>query len=204
MLRAVRLLLRLMTFAAVLAVIGFVLFANAINTVPPPPPVADGIVALTGGEARIAEAVRLLSQKKGKRLLITGVNPQTKKEELQRLLDDGSELFDCCIDLDHNARDTIGNAEETHEWVEEQGFTSLIVVTSSYHMPRALVELGRELPGVRLHPYPVTPPSSQLDAWWSHPGTLKLLLSEYVKYIPAVLRLWVSDTVASAPAARQG
>lgn len=184
--------MRMIMLAAVLAVIGFVVFVNAISQPLPPPPDADGIVVLTGGEARIAEAVKLLAQKKGKRLLISGVNPQTTREELQRLIDDGSEMFECCVDLGHEARDTIGNAEETRQWLEEQGFDSLIVVTSSYHMPRALAELGRELPGIELHPYAVTPPNSHLDAWWSHPGTLRLLASEYVKYIPAVLRLYAT------------
>ncbi|MEC9369516.1 MAG: YdcF family protein [Pseudomonadota bacterium] len=178
--------------AAALVAIGFVLFVNAVADMPDDVPTADGIVALTGGEARIAEAIKLLSQKKGKRLLITGVNPSTTREELQRLIDDGGELFNCCVDLDHNARDTVGNAEETHEWVEEQGFGSLIVVTSSYHMPRALAELGRESPGVRLFAYPVTPANLHIDSWWAHPGTFRLLASEYVKYLPAVARLWTA------------
>ena len=31
-------------------------------------------------------------------------------------------LFDCCVDLDYRARNTIGNAIETRRWAEMNGF----------------------------------------------------------------------------------
>ena len=43
---------------------------------------------------------------------------------------------------------TRGNAAETAEWARAHQVRSLIVVTSAYHMPRALAELGRDLPDV--------------------------------------------------------
>jgi uncharacterized SAM-binding protein YcdF (DUF218 family) len=151
---------------------------------------ADAIVALTGGEARIPEAVKLLAQGKGRRLLISGVNPATTRTELAVLTPNSKHLYRCCIDMGRVARDTIGNADETSAWVRERRFKSLIVVTASYHMPRSLAELRRTLPDVELIPYPVQPRNVHVNAWWAYPGTLQLLLTEYVKYMPAALRCW--------------
>ena len=98
---------------------------------------ADGIVALTGGPERITEAVELLAAGRGKRMLITGVNPTTKMEEIARQLPSFEAQFNCCVDLDRSALNTIGNAVETRRWARERGFKSLVIVTSRVHMPRA-------------------------------------------------------------------
>ena len=111
---------------------------------------ADGIVALTGGADRIGDAVELLATGRGRRLLITGVNRATKLEELSRFSPQYERVFSCCVDIDHSAINTIGNAVETRRWMRERGFRSLVVVTSSYHMPRAMAELAHQLPDVAL------------------------------------------------------
>ena len=147
---------------------------------------ADAIVVLTGSDNRIPEGIKLLSRGKARRLLISGVNPATKRKELVDLAPGSKHLFLCCVDLGREARDTVGNANETGQWVKERQFKSLIVVTSSFHMPRSLAELRRALPSVELIPYPVQTPS--LDGWWWHAGTLQLLLGEYVKFLPAFVR----------------
>jgi uncharacterized SAM-binding protein YcdF (DUF218 family) len=170
---------------------GFLMFRSLIRHVPAEDlPRADAIVALTGGEARIPEAVRLLAQGKGRRLLISGVNPTTTRKELAGLAPNSQHLFRCCIDVGREARDTIGNADETSQWVRERRFKSLIVVTADYHMPRSLAELRRTLPDVELIPYPVQPRNVHVNAWWSHRGTLQLLLFEYVKFMPAFARCY--------------
>src|SRR5262245_9694277 len=46
---------------------------------------ADGIVVLTGGSSRVADAIELLSEGRGKRLLITGVHRATTTAEIARL-----------------------------------------------------------------------------------------------------------------------
>lgn len=149
---------------------------------------ADGIVALTGGSQRINDAVDLLVRGRGRRLLITGVNEKTSLTEIARLNPEGERLFDCCVDLDYRARNTIGNAIGTRRWVQRHGFRSLIIVTSNYHMPRTLVELGSALPSVRLVPHAVVTDQVNPDRWWYEPTTARLLLSEYAKYVVAVLR----------------
>ena len=114
---------------------------------------ADGIVVLTGAAFRISDALELLAAGHGKRLLITGVNPLTRSREIARLVPEHQRWFTCCVDLDHSATNTIGNAIETRRWVKARGFKSLIVVTSNFHMPRAMAELAHQLPDVTLVPF---------------------------------------------------
>ncbi|MFQ5625605.1 MAG: YdcF family protein, partial [Methyloligellaceae bacterium] len=154
--RAFRFLLLGAGLAGVLFAGGFLLFANAIQQDVRMPKVAEGIVALTGGKARIAQAVNLLAQGRAKRLLITGVHPSTRANQLQRLVPRGAEFFPCCVDLGRAALDTRGNAAETSAWVTKHGFSSLIVVTSAYHMPRTLIEFAWAMPEVHLIPHAVT------------------------------------------------
>ncbi len=182
--------------AVVLLVIGFFIFTGGIQRSQPEPRTADGIAVLTGGVARIDEAMKLLTQQKAKRLLITGVNRTTSTEELKQLASQGDQLFSCCVDIDKEARNTIDNATETSQWVAQHHYTSIIVVTSNYHMPRALAELGRVMPGVTLIPYSVVDNNVHLDRWWTYPGTTKLLISEYLKYLPALARLGVTQLVS--------
>ena len=155
---------------------------------------ADGIVVLTGGSSRVNDAFELLASKRGKRLLISGVYPATNQGEISRVLPDYERLFACCVDLDRTAVNTLGNAIGTRRWAKAQGFQSLIVVTSGYHMPRALAELAHQLPGVELVPYPVVSDRLRSEPWWSHLATAKLLFSEYVKYIVAAIRMRLDPT----------
>jgi uncharacterized SAM-binding protein YcdF (DUF218 family) len=193
---ALRLIFDSLLLAVVLLVIGFFIFTGSLQRSQPiPESTADGIAVLTGGVARIDEAMKLLAQGKAKRLLITGVNRTTTTEALKKLASEGDQLFACCVDIDKEARNTIDNATETSEWVALHRYGSIIVVTSNYHMPRALAELARVMPGVDLIPYPVVDNNVHLDRWWTYPGTTKLLLSEYLKYLPALGRLGATDFV---------
>jgi uncharacterized SAM-binding protein YcdF (DUF218 family) len=178
------------TLASVFAA-GFVVFANIVTSDPNPLPThADGIVALTGDSQRIDAATFLLAEGRGKRLLISGVNRMVSRTALERLTPERAAFYNCCIDIGYVALDTIGNADETREWAERKGFGSLIVVTSDYHMPRSLVELGRAMPDVQLIPHPT--PSQMNRRWWTSPGTARLLMAEYVKLLPATVRLAAS------------
>jgi uncharacterized SAM-binding protein YcdF (DUF218 family) len=172
---------------------GFLWFVAAIpNEHTLPVENADAIVALTGGAARIEDALRLLRDKRADRLLITGVHPDTTKDILADGLPEFAAQFSCCVDLDHRAINTVGNAVETGRWAADRDISSLLVVTSNYHMPRSLLELARVVPGVSLSPYPVFPGNVHIEEWWSHPGTLQLLTSEYMKYLAALGRKLVN------------
>ena len=150
---------------------------------------ADGIVVLTGGASRIEDAIELLAQSNGRRLLISGVNRSTSDRAIARLRPEHATIVACCVDLDRAAVNTTTNATETRRWARERGFKSLIVVTSNYHMPRAMAELSHQLPDVALIAFPVV--SDRLKAGWANGPTLRLLFTEYVKYMVAVARMRV-------------
>lgn len=164
--------------------LGFLWFCTSVALSQPPADAhADGIVVLTGGRDRVLGAVELLEAGRGKRLLISGVHPATRAEDIQKATVATRELFDCCVDLGHRAETTVGNALEAADWARANHFSSLIVVTSAYHMPRSMTELDRALPGVRKVAWPVKRPDLNVETWFLHPQTAKLLMHEYVKYM---------------------
>lgn len=149
---------------------------------------ADGIVALTGGASRIADAIELLASGRGKRLLISGAYRATNSKEISRLNPEFERWVRCCVDFDRSLN-TLGNAVETKRWAESRGFRSLIVVTSNYHMPRALAEIGHQLPDVALVPFPVVTDRQRAERWWEDWVTTRRMFIEYVKYLFAKVRI---------------
>jgi uncharacterized SAM-binding protein YcdF (DUF218 family) len=188
---------------------GFVMFARTVAGYLPGgvAPRADGIVVLTGGELRLLAGARLLKEGRAARLLISGVNPQTRRQDLRRLSGLSERLFAARVDIDY-ANTTIDNAEETKAWAAAKGYRKLIVVTSSYHMPRSLTELSRAMPHVVLVPYPVVPSRLKARRWWADGFTTRVLLAEYAKLLPSAarygaarLRAWGGAALAARPSA---
>lgn len=181
---------------------GFVAFVDGVQAwTPPNDPRAEGIVVLTGGAARIDGALKLLQERRAERLLISGVNPAVGPEAIGGTRDDTmNAMLACCVDLGHTARDTIGNATETRDWAADQGFHSLIVVTSAYHMPRSLAELTEVMPSVTLIPYPVANPDLNLRDWWKTPSSFSLLVREYGKFLVVTARNFVGRTTGQTQA----
>lgn len=171
-------------------VAGFGWFVTHISRLATPedPGSADAIIVLTGGQARIDAALQLLKSGKGERLLISGVNPLADRDDLRAVNGGEKSLFDCCVDIDHAALNTIGNAEESAKWVESHAYNSVILVTNNYHMPRSLLEMRRLLHSAELKPYPVV--NSRLDNgdWIAKPATLRVLFTEYTKFLAAIVR----------------
>jgi uncharacterized SAM-binding protein YcdF (DUF218 family) len=195
--RAYRAVLLVVSLSGLLFAGGFYWFVSQMPVVAVlPSRQADGIVVLTGGALRISDALELLSTGHGRRLLISGVNRSTRSYEIARLVPEHQRWFTCCVDLDHSATNTIGNAVETRRWVEDRGFKSVIVVTANYHMPRAMAELGHELPTVDLVPYAVVSDRVKVDDWWDNPDTARLLILEYLKYIVARVRMTLPPSLA--------
>jgi len=169
---------------------GFGWFASKVShmTTPANPAKADAIIVLTGGQARLDAALDLLASGKGERLLISGVHPSATRRQLQAATGGDKTLFSCCIDIDRAALDTIGNAEESAKWVESHAYGSVILVTNNYHMPRSLLEMGRLLHGAKLEPYPVVNTNLDNGDWLTKPEALRVLLTEYSKYLLALAR----------------
>jgi uncharacterized SAM-binding protein YcdF (DUF218 family) len=159
---------------------------------------ADGIVVLTGGTSRITDALELLAAGRGRRLLITGVNPGTTTADIAHQFADYGKLLACCVDLDYSALNTLGNAVETRRWAIDRNFHSLIIVTSAYHMPRALAEISHQLPSVAVIPFPVVSDRLRIEPWWSNGATTRLVVSEYFKFLFAKARMPFDSVTTTA------
>lgn len=173
---------RLLSFLAILYVLGFALFSVTLGKpAPKDAPKADAIVVITGGKGRIEHATVLLADGEGRRLLIAGVDPSVRKADLVRRLGGKQELFDCCVDLGSESVDTRSNAEEAGRWIERGSYKSIRLVTSDWHMRRARYEFSSRLGGgVRIIP----------DAVRTEPK-FTTLFGEYNKYILRRLSVWL-------------
>ena len=192
--------------AALAFVCGFGVFASHISRLAAPdePGEADAIIVLTGGQARIDSALGLLQAGKGRRLLISGVNPVADLDDLQRATGGDHKLFACCVDIDHAALDTVGNAAESAKWMAANAFGSAIVVTNNYHMPRSLMEMRRVNEGALLTAYPVVNARLDHGEWLTRPDALRVLFTEYTKFLAAFARTSLEGRPASALASLQG
>jgi uncharacterized SAM-binding protein YcdF (DUF218 family) len=149
---------------------------------------ADAIVVLTGGRLRLETGLQLLAAGRAKKLFVSGVNQRVDRSELLRTLGPAGQHAACCIVLGHEADNTFGNARETANWMQEEGYRSLRLVTSWYHMRRGLLEFERAMPLVTIIAYPVFTHHSGPERWWRWWGPLELIVSEYDKYLGAWIR----------------
>ena len=171
--------------------IGFVAFSEKVTSMQSPvlAEPADAIVVLTGGQSRIHAALDLLKDKQGKRLLISGVHPSTTEKSLRRATQTDQNLFDCCVDLDRSAQNTVGNATESERWIRANNYHRVIVVTNNYHIPRSILEMSYRMQDVQFVPYPVVNGEKRSHSWVAESDTLRVLFIEYVKYLGAAIRV---------------
>lgn len=172
-------------------ILGFVYFIYHIETTDPPadPQRMDGIVVLTGkGGGRLQAGADLLRERKGERLLISGINPAISREKMQSLLQLPDPLYNCCVDLDYQAENTFDNGQETANWTKALGYERIILVTSSYHMPRAKLEISGAIGQIEILPYPVHVRRAPGTPWWGGSENTRRWLREYGKLLFAYAR----------------
>jgi uncharacterized SAM-binding protein YcdF (DUF218 family) len=168
---------------------GLVRFADGLpREVADPDRRTDAIVVLTGGSERLSEGFDLLARNMADKLYVSGVYRGVEVEELLRLSQRAPGDLECCVELGHSADDTAGNAAETADWVAANGYHSLRLVTGNYHMPRSLLEFRYLMPDIEIVPNPVFPKNVRHRHWWTWPGTARLIIGEYNKYLVARLR----------------
>jgi len=167
--------------------IGLVIYAMSLpHSVENTNIVTDAIVVPTGGSGRLIVGLELLDTGKAKRLFVSGVHSEVTFSSIVDKKDE--HLVACCIDLGKSAIDTQENAQESAAWMRRNGYTSLRLVTGSYHMPRAMLEFNQAMPGITLISHPTFPKHVKINEWWHYRGTTGLLATEYAKYILALFR----------------
>jgi uncharacterized SAM-binding protein YcdF (DUF218 family) len=198
--------LSLLLILVVVWFVGLLAFAGRIEKLTPAavPPVSDAVAVLTGASTeRIKVAVRLLEEGKGKRLLVSGVNTEVTREDLQAVTGAWKPIYQCCVDLGFEAADTKGNAQEIAAWAEKHSFRQVIVVTADYHMPRSMLELRGEMPGAKLIPYPVKTDAMDAGRWWQDQTQVRRMTLEYCKYLAVLVQesvMGLFEKASEAPA----
>lgn len=124
--------------------LGFGVFMMSLGQPVEPSQKTDAIVVLTGAPGRIDRGLELMRERAAKRMLVSGVGHEVKPHELAIQYKE-PRLFRCCVDLGWEAVNTRSNAEETAEWVRRNGYKTVRLVTSDWHMPRARLELANQL-----------------------------------------------------------
>lgn len=171
---------------------GLFWFAAKIAESPPLPESSDVIVVLTGGKNRLEYGLTLLAQGRAKRLFISGVHENITEQQLIDLMSPDLrkkilKLGDDAVTIGREAWNTIGNAEETKDWLKDSGAASMLLVTSNYHMPRSLYEFQHLVKGMDIRPAPVPADDYAATSWFS--GSYRyLVFSEYHKYLASKMR----------------
>lgn len=191
--------------AVIFWAVGLMTFAARVERSTPAaePEPAQAVVVLTGGATqRLTTAVKLLEVGKGRRLLVSGVNPDATRKDIKDVSKATQRMYDCCVDLGFKAEDTRGNAQETAAWSRRHGYTELLVVTADFHMPRAILELRGAMPGTRLIPYPIKTAELDAQTWWKTSHGARKMILEYCKYLAILAREAFLSLGPDEPAAK--
>ena len=164
---------RLFSLLLLLYALGFVAFAVTLGDPAETEAKTDAIVVITGGSGRIEHGMDVLAEGKARRLLVSGTDPLVTKADLADVLGGRERLIRCCVDLGSESVDTRSNADEARRWLDRQGYSSLRLITSDWHMRRAGYEFDRALGD----DYRIV-----RDAVRTEPG-FGTLFAEYNKYV---------------------
>jgi uncharacterized SAM-binding protein YcdF (DUF218 family) len=166
--------------------IGFLLFTRSLPIVAEDSNIhTDAIVVLTGSPGRISEGLILLSYNKADKLFISGIHTGTNLHKLYELkeLSQTDNGLKGRINLGYKATNTKGNAQETADWMKENNYHTMRLVTSNYHMTRSLFEFKQLMPDYKIIPHPTFSQNVNVDTFWKSPKTIKFLIIEYNKYL---------------------
>ena len=154
------------------------------------------IVILTGGANRIKDGLKIIQDFKNSKninykILVSGTGMGFTKSSLKKKLGPNfnPNLIQCCIDLDSVSKNTFTNASETFKWARKNDIKEFILITSNYHMPRAILEFKNIMPKLKIYTYAIIPKKHNIEKWLNSYETFNLIFTEYCKYIFASLRI---------------
>ena len=157
---------------------------------------SPNIVILTGGANRIKDGLKIIEDFKNSKninykILVSGTGIGFTKSSLKKKLGPNfnPQLIQCCIDLDDVSKNTLTNASETFKWTSKNDIKEFILITSNYHMPRAILEFKNVMPNLKIYTYAIAPKKHDIENWLSSYQTFSLVFTEYCKFIIASLRI---------------
>ena len=134
---------------------------------PPSGSAADAVIVLTGGAGRITEGFKAWKAGAGWDLCILGTG---KNKKLTQLLPNADNLSDwelSRIHIEGWSGNTLENAFSAKALVEDRKYSSVVLVTSDYHISRAYYVFRRVLPnGVDISVIRVGAESSKPGVVW--------------------------------------
>jgi len=164
------------------------------------PATPDAVVALTGSsDARIVAAIKL-SQQTHTPLLISGVHIDTRPADIARIAGVAESTIKNDVTLGYAAADTWGNGEEVADWARAHNKKRIVVVTSDYHMDRAMLELHRAMPEGDFVPFAVAGSKTPPRDWWRDFSLARRLAEEWVKFRASALMAGEPRTQHASPA----
>jgi len=126
--------------------------------------------------------------------------------EIARQVVDYDRVLACCVDLDYSAQNTLGKCGAG------AALDARTPLSLPHHRDVGLSHAARACrirapaSGRRPDPLPVVSDRLRIEPWWSNSATTKLVLSEYLKYLAAKVRMrfdsWTNDAAASELPAR--
>jgi len=135
---------RLVALLLLAYAIGYALFAMALPG-PAGDERTDAIVVLTGGTGRLDRGFDLIQRGVSRRMLISGVAPTVRPQELIAAYHVDPRLFQCCVTLGREAFDTRSNADEVARWLQRWHARTIRLVTNDIHMRRARFEIEKRV-----------------------------------------------------------
>lgn len=124
---------------------GFVAFAVTLPRAAEPV-VTDAVIVPTGLGGRIERGLEVLAEEQAQQMLVSGVDRAVRPVEFAEQFAVAPEVMQCCVTLGFYAVDTKTNAREAAEWIKQNDFKTVRLVTHDWHMRRALLDLKREVP----------------------------------------------------------
>lgn len=143
------------------------------------------LVVLTGDKNRIPRALELLQSNSDFWLFISGVSKKTSLSEMAAIHgeagnNESGKVWERVI-IDSKATSTVENAEETEKLVQSRHLTQIVLITSDYHMLRALNIFKKRVSSV-IVPYAVASEFTEGSLIKLPEGLFKFLF-EYWKWV---------------------
>lgn len=162
----------------------------------------EAIVVLTGGQGRVEHGLEMLAQGAAPLLYITGVGEHVTTEQM---LDEHATpraravIYHADVDivLDHVARSTVSNADQSAVFLRTRGIKNIRLITANYHMKRSIHEFKTAIPEITILADAVFPEDFRREVWWQHPNSRRLVFSEFYKYGAVIVRDWLKPEQAS-------